>query len=297
MRHDRLSDRSSRIAILPWSKRKVWLHIWHADGWNACNELDVLAGNDHATVLRLVVIVCDDSHGHCNILTEFQENGDLESALKREREGTGRCLNVTEKSKVIFGIVCGMAYLHSRGVLHRLLRPNHILLNGHWEPVIGGFEWSCCFHDGFRSLAQEELSFKSCYMCLAPEQFDDSHTDDWPVDVFAFAVALYHIFGPPVPMDSGKPIRIPHYVMQWIGDGGRYVKLPGIPEYHWKVITRCWNGTPEERPTFIELLNEFHRDHTYILSGADRSSVLEYENRVYSDFGPPNSGTNCNRTE
>jgi hypothetical protein len=69
--------------------------------------------------------------------------------------------------------------------------------------------------------------------------------------------------------------------------GERFVRRPEIPEYYWSLIVRCWAQDPSLRPQFRELLEEFHDRHEYILSGADEGVVLEYENRLYSRFGPP----------
>jgi hypothetical protein len=68
--------------------------------------------------------------------------------------------------------------------------------------------------------------------------------------------------------------------------GVRYVRLPEIPEAHWELMCKCWKQSPDDRPTFAQLLEYFHSDHNYILPGADRDSVLAYESCVYSNFGP-----------
>jgi serine/threonine protein kinase len=182
-----------------------------------------------------------------------------------------------------------MAYLHSRGILHLDLVARHILLNESWEPVVGGF-WTSRFFDG--GLCVEKIAGSP--LSMAPELYQDNGYD-FSVDVFAFAVILYGIFGPPDALDDGKPpTKSARGLGYRIVHGARYVRLSEIPDYHWNVICRCWKDNPQERPTFIKILKEFHRDHNYILSGADLSSILEYEDRIYSDFGPPNFGTGGN---
>jgi serine/threonine protein kinase len=257
-------------------------------------QLDVLAGNDHPTVLRLVGFsFSDSSKSTFDIVTELHENGDLEAMLQRERNGSGHCSNATEKSKIIFGIVCGMAYLHSRGILHRNLKPHVVLLNERWEPVIASFALSRHFDGG---LGLEKHVGTPSFM--APELTNESiEKYDFSIDVFSFAVTLYGIFRTPHKLDNGRMPKTPASLIQELANGVRYEKPSEIPEYHWSVITRCWKGNPQERPTFVELLSEFHRDHNYVLSGADRSSVLEYEDWVYCDFAPPNYGTQAGRIE
>jgi hypothetical protein len=69
------------------------------------------------------------------------------------------------------------------------------------------------------------------------------------------------------------------------------VRAPEIPDALWTVITRCWAQEPAERPTFLALLNEFRGGNGYVLDGADRSAVVDYEGRVWGDFGPPKNCT------
>jgi serine/threonine protein kinase len=288
---DRLSDRV-RIGRGAFSQccsatdtstgKKVCLSLLHEvraeDPKPLVREIECLAGNAHPTVLNFIGFSIDSSNAlSVGIVTEFQEKGDLESAL--DHGG----LNATEKSKAIFGIVCGMAYLHSRGLLHRDLKPSAVLLNGRSEPVIGGFGVSRFYEQGL------ELSYGvGTPLYMAPEIMSDEESYGFPVDVFAFAVTLYAIFARPDSLDDDKgKIKTAHGLFRRVLAGARLVKPPEIPEYHWGVITRCWKGNAQERPTFAALLNEFHGSHEYILSGADRSVVLEYEDRVYSDFGSP----------
>jgi serine/threonine protein kinase len=207
-------------------------------------QIELLAGNDHPTMLRLVGwSFRGPPNSGVEIVTELHKNGDLAWALERERKGTGRCLSATEKSKVVFGVVCGMAYLHSRGIFLRCnLEPSEILLNERWEPVIDGLDLSR-YLDGDLHLGPHSVNA----LYLAPELHRDD-VYDFSVDVFAFALTLYGIFGRPAPMGNGGLMRTCYLLVQWIIKGGRYVKLLEIPDYHWSVICRCWKDNRHERP-------------------------------------------------
>jgi serine/threonine protein kinase len=270
--------------------------------WHMFRILEILAGNNHPTALRLVGFWLNESRsGGWTEVTECHKNGSLESVLAAERRGRGPCLNATQKSKIIFGIVCGMAYLHSRGIFHSDLTPGHVLLNEDWEPVIGGFDQALYYSD-YDPLRDDDVDgggwhgpLSSWSAHYGPEWSNDGSSPTLSADVYSFAVTLYAIFGPLDTLDDGKgPIK-GQVGYRRVSSGHRYVRLPEIPEYHWRLICACWNANPEDRPTFAELLEDCHCHHNYILPEADRDSVLAYESCVYSNFGPPKESLTLDR--
>jgi hypothetical protein len=253
---------------------------------NRLRELITLSENDHPATQKLISFSFDSSSDVPEqIVTELFLNGDLESALKKEWwAGNGVTLDPTTRSKIIFGIVSGMGSLHARGILHRNLRPQNVFLTEQFEPVIGGFHCSRPYDGGLNLTMGIGTPF-----FMAPET-DADDTYDFSVDVYSFAVTLYCIFTEPTTLDDGiGRISSSWAVRRGVWTGARFVKRPEIPEYHWGVIVRCWQQDRKKRPTFQALLKEFHESHEYILSGSDRSAVVEYENRVGSDVEGPNT--------
>jgi serine/threonine protein kinase len=239
--------------------------------------VEVLAGNSHFATQKLIAFCPDpNSDVPSAIVTEFHPNGDLRTAVEKEWKGDG-ALDATVKSKIIFGIVATMAHLHSRGILHRDLRPSKILLNDRWEPVLGMSTLSRHFDGGLNLTMAVGTP-----MFMAPELWN-SDGYDFSVDVYAFSVTLYSIFAEPTELDDGKGrARSSRHFQMRILRGVRFLRKPEIPGYHWGVITRCWVQDPKSRPTFKILLDEFRKSHEYILPEADRSAVLRYERLVYS---------------
>jgi serine/threonine protein kinase len=252
-------------------------------------ELECLSTCAHPTLLRLIGFFWKDSPScRLEIATEFHQNGTLEEVLKRERSGRTSVLNATQKSKVIFGVVAGMAFLHGHGIIHYELNPDHIFLNNEFEPVIRSF--------GKLPSYEEELDMEDRVIGIpwftAPELFcDEENVRDFPVDVYSFAVILYSIFAEPREMDDGKPPpRNSQSLIVKVSKGVRFVRKVEIPDGLWEVIESCWKVNPKERPTFQELIDSFRGGQRYVIEGADRNAVLEYENRVYGQFGSPNRG-------
>jgi hypothetical protein len=118
--------------------------VEHAVGFGLVRQREVLAGNDQMKDLPLVGILFTGSSSdpEFEIVTPFQENGTMKMRLEAERSRGHARLNATEKPKAIFGVVRWMAHLHSRGILHLDLNPAAVLVDGHLEPVFGGFRFS-----------------------------------------------------------------------------------------------------------------------------------------------------------
>jgi serine/threonine protein kinase len=219
------------------------------------------------------------------LATEFVPNGDLSAALKCERKGQAPQLNATQKSKVIFGVTAGMAFLHGRGILHHNLNPANILLNEQFEPVIHNFGVSRYFDGGL--YLTEAIGTPSF---LSPEMAYGDGTYDFAVDVYSFAVTLYSIFADPQMLDDGgsnSPASLG--LIMRVCDGARFVRVEEIPDAQWEVIHSCWAEDPKARPTFQSLLDSFRGGRRYVIEGSDRAAILEYEDRVYGQFGLPNT--------
>jgi serine/threonine protein kinase len=269
--------------LLPWEQASFM------------RKLEILLMNDHPAALSLVGFSLYPMASHVErgpiIITPFMPNGTMGDLLMLEHQGNSPPgWNATTKAKCVFGIAAGMAYLHSREVMHRDLTPENVFLNDKWEPVIGGFEQAkCCSGDTSRT-----MGCVGTLLFIAPEiLLDEGDYSDVPaygvqVDVYSFGVLLYMMFSPGAtpkfPGDS-RP-RSCQYRMMHTGRGERYERLPVMTDYYWATIQRCWSQSSSDRPSFADLVAEFRKKHEYVLEGADMNAVMRYE-----DFVAPSGKT------
>jgi len=98
---------------------------------------------------------------------------------------------------VVSGLFAAIAHLHSRGVVHRDVKLENILLDEHKKPVLCDFGFCVSIHD-------TDLMKVKCgtpgYM--APEMVSKPGTYDEKVDVFAGGVVHYALISKTVPFAS-----------------------------------------------------------------------------------------------
>ena len=213
------------------------------------------------------------------MVTRLMEFGNLEAMLHFEfnpEEEAAEGWDATAKSKCVFGIAAGMAFLHSKNIIHRDLTTRSILLDVNFEPVISCFCGVTDYNSKSDSFVQPE------YMpeYSAPEVFlNDRHSQK--SDVYAFGILLYQLFDVPRPderLDHGYFNGTFFDLINRFFVKERYTRSKNISDFYWDLICKCWRPDPRDRPSFVEIV-EHLRSHTseYAIDGSDISLVRAYE--------------------
>jgi serine/threonine protein kinase len=87
---------------------------------------------------RLVVRYLTQLNDNPSITTEFAVNGSLRNHLS-DSYFVHLLKHPTKIAKIIAGIALAMRYVHSKGVIHRNLTPDNILLDWDWNVRIADF--------------------------------------------------------------------------------------------------------------------------------------------------------------
>jgi serine/threonine protein kinase len=191
----------------------------------------------------------------------------LESVLDAPR--THPWLSFTSKTMIVVGIVVGMYLVHCGGIIHRDLKPTNILLDptSH-HPIIADFGLS----------RKQDVNTTMTHsvgtpLYMAPEIFIGGRYSN-KVDIFSFGVLLYEIVTGQKPLqDSGN---IPFKLFTKVTAGDR-AKIPDTVEPFTRgLITRCWDGDPDHRPTFREIFCELRANRFKIFSAVDSLAVEQF---------------------
>jgi hypothetical protein len=211
------------------------------------------------------------------IMTELMPNGALDDVLKSKHTGRPTPgFGPTEQSKAVLGIASTMAKIHGCSVIHRDLKPSHVLFDANWEIRIGDFGLSKVVAPGIKmTMSIGTPPF------MGPELLEEDGTYSFPVDVYAFGILLYQFFtGDWIFEGMETPTRTPVALGMRVARGQRFKRPSGVPDAFWNLITRCWAQDPNDRPSFEEIVKLLLESNDFIFPGTDLEKYNEYRQRI-----------------
>lgn len=215
------------------------------EGWEA--EVVVLGYLGHPNVVNFLGAVMEPPT-HCLVM-EFCEGGDLRMALRRPTP-KGFFLRMAR------GIASGMAYLHSKSILHRDLKSGNVLLSAKGEPKIADLGLSVALRtedDETIVRAKALTSEIGTYRWMAPEVLrHEFYTTS--ADTFSYAMVIFEVLTHQLP-HSDRP-ALQAALSNATGKGERPRLPEGIPPSVKALIEACWHQTPHLRPSFAEIVGK-----------------------------------------
>ncbi|XP_053420992.1 receptor-interacting serine/threonine-protein kinase 4 isoform X2 [Nycticebus coucang] len=189
------------------------------------------------------------------LVMEYMETGSLEKLLASEP------LPWDLRFRIVHETAVGMNFLHcmSPPLLHLDLKPANILLDAHYHVKISDFGLAKCnglshTHD----LSMDGLFGTIAY--LPPERIrEKSRLFDTKHDVYSFAIVIWGVLTQKKPFADEKNIL---HIMVKVVKGHR-PELPPVCRARphacanlIRLMERCWQEEPRERPSFQEITSE-----------------------------------------
>jgi len=139
-----------------------------------------------------------------------------------------------------------MAYLHSRGVIHRDVKSSNMLVASDFTVKIGDF--------GFSRIKADNHTMTMCgtVAWTAPEIFQGSLYSE-KADVYSYGIILWEIIFRKKPWDGMHSMRVTNYV----SDGKRPPLTDmrtDTPQDIVSLMQTCWGQDPATRPTFTQII-------------------------------------------
>jgi aurora kinase len=98
-------------------------------------QIEILANLQHPNLLRLYGTFEDDTSTY--LVLELPEKKDLYKRLKAETRFTEE-----KAAQYIAQVAAGLQYLHSKHIMHRDLKPEHLRLGTDGQVKMSGFKWA-----------------------------------------------------------------------------------------------------------------------------------------------------------
>ncbi|NWV05669.1 RIPK4 kinase, partial [Ptilonorhynchus violaceus] len=196
--------------------------------------------------------ICKEPVG---LVMEYMETGSLEKLLASEP------LPWELRFRIIHETAVGMNFLHcmSPPLLHLDLKPANILLDAHYHVKISDFGLAKCnglshSHD----ISMDGLCGTIAY--LPPERIKEKNRCfDTKHDVYSFSIVVWGVLTQKKPFAEENNIL---HIMVKVVKGHR-PELPAVSKSRphscnnlIKLMQKCWQDDPGERPTFQEITSE-----------------------------------------
>lgn len=271
--------------LAKWRREEVAVKVATATslgilGWNM--ELRVLQRLHHPNIIRMMGCIYTETPFAMSLILEYCNQGDLGAALRKPTPPN--FINT-----VSFGLSTGMEYLHSKGVIHRDIKPDNILIHGDMETCdisvkLTDFGLSTTFEvpkflrsndastrstgSSVGDVEEEEHTAEAgTYRWMAPEVIRHE-SYNYKADVYSFAVVLWQLLTREKPFHNDTQEE----AAKLVALGYQRPPFPrGLPKPVMAVIDRAWGEDPDERPNFDELCEIFESWSKDALSAREKA--------------------------
>ncbi len=163
-------------------------------------EAQAVASLDHPNILPIYE-VSESEDGLPFFSMKFAENGSLQENAPSLHNAPRTCVQLMAK------VARAVEYAHSRGVLHRDIKPGNILLNDRSEPLVSDFGLAKLL-DGNNDLTRSLTTFGTAGF-IAPEQAGHAAVDFTPVaDVYSLGAVLFNVLAGRPPFLGPNPVSV-----------------------------------------------------------------------------------------
>jgi Tol biopolymer transport system component/tRNA A-37 threonylcarbamoyl transferase component Bud32 len=203
-------------------------------------EIQIAAQLQHPHILPL--LDSGEVNGFLYYVMPYVDGESLRARLVRQGE-----LAVPEAARILREVADALSYAHGRGVVHRDIKPDNVLLSGRHALVMDfGVAKAVSESTGRHALTTAGVALGTpAYM--APEQAAaDPHTDH-RVDLYAFGAMAYELLAgrPPFVAPTAQEVLAAHVMRT---PEPLQALRPSCPPALSQLIMRCLQKKPSDRP-------------------------------------------------
>lgn len=206
-------------------------------------EGGLLARMKHPNIVP--VLDYGESGGYVYLAMPFVRGSTLAVVLKTNR------LKLSDVTRWIGQICDALQYAHSRGIIHRDVKPSNIIINDEGNALLTDFGLARQV-EGTNTLTGSMLLGTPAYM--SPEQAQGDPVEE-ASDQYSLGVVLYQVFAGRLPFDGDAPMAtVMMHIKEPVPRPGRF--NPSIPDPVERVILKSLAKKPAYRYTSVAALKE-----------------------------------------
>jgi serine/threonine protein kinase len=211
------------------------------------HEMVLLQRLQHPCITQLIGAVVEP--GKLCLVMEYLRYGSLRNVLR------SRAPSVLLRTVIARDAACGLAFLHSQGVLHRDVKPENVLvasLSPKANPVAKLVDFGAARLVDRKANELDLTRAVGTPIYMAPEVLKHEPYSA-EADVFSFGMTLYEMFAPDPPYHM--------FVHAWevaqFVTAGRRLTIPrGAPVAFQQLIEACWANDAWKRPSLRSALSK-----------------------------------------
>ncbi|XP_047341204.1 PTI1-like tyrosine-protein kinase 3 isoform X2 [Impatiens glandulifera] len=248
-------------------------------------EVKALSNARHKNVVMLLGSCSEGNHRL--LVYEYICNGSLDRHLSNDEVMKG-VVCWDERIKIAFGAAKGLEYLHSKGIIHRDVRPSNILITHDHQSLLGDFGLAKTHEQlGDSDHNKGGGGVLGTFGYLAPEYAVNGHAST-KSDVYSYGVVLLQLItgftsnihgGGESLLDWARPLLKSREYPTLIDK--RILDSHDVHQLFWMVwvAEKCLEIEPRKRwtmPTVVSALN-------YIVEGGNANFIQDFFSPAHSD--------------
>ncbi|KAK8899073.1 hypothetical protein M9Y10_001372 [Tritrichomonas musculus] len=210
-------------------------------------------------------------------INELLPNKTLYEILEEERHGKIN-MKATDKLIILYGICYGMFYLHSHKISHPTLNTTNVYIDERNHPILSeiGKYTLPQSSQTVSNLTSSEMTHIDFY--CAPEIIEQKE-DTLKSDVYSYSFIVYEVMTGDIPFDDKDVKNHSKLISEILVKNHRPKIKEQLTSNYKELIERCWEGNPELRPSFEDIIKELESDE-FITSDIDEEEYRKYINSI-----------------
>ena len=210
-------------------------------------EAQVVAALEHSAIVPVYDYGENAESGQPFIVMRLMSGGTLSEKLH------GQSMGLNEVARILSRLAPALDFAHTRGVVHRDLKPGNILFDGEGNPYISDF--------GLAKLAESNVNLTGTGLMgtpayMSPEQARGERELDGRSDLYALGAIVYQMLTGRQPYEAATPIAV---VLKHVNEPPPSLRAqrPDLPPAAETIIHKAMAKDPAARyPTAGSLSND-----------------------------------------